>query len=84
MLYESTPSNESKDELVINPIEYRIYLKAYRIKFIFIQFKPRLTDKIYPYQGLPQWLISKESACKLEPQEMRVRTLGQEDPWRRA
>ena len=30
--------------------------------------------------GLPQWLSSKESAFNEEPQEMRVRSLGQEDP----
>ena len=34
--------------------------------------------------GLPRWLSSKESTCNAGATEDRVRSLGQEDPWRRA
>ena len=40
----------------------------------------------YMHLGLPRWPSGQESACQSmqEPQEMRVRSLGQEDPRRRA
>ena len=35
---------------------------------------------IYIYMELPRWLSGKEFSAMQEPQEMWVRSLGQEDP----